>query len=64
MPKLIRNMSDEKSVAFWRSVEESAATLQNAPAWMKAGIVLDPQNFETFGPVDDDEHPSSKPPRK
>ena len=64
MTKLIRNTSDPESAAFWRDVEKSAALVRNAPAWMKAGIVLNPQNFETFGPVDDDEHPSSEPPRK
>jgi hypothetical protein len=52
--KLIRNMDDEESAAFWRFVDEVAAEMRNAPAWMKAGIVLDPRHYETFR----DEDPS------
>jgi hypothetical protein len=52
MSKLIRNTSDEKSAAFWRSVEQSAAELEDAPSWMKAGIVLNPRHFETYPPLD------------
>jgi len=63
MKKLIRNTSDERSAAFWRSVDESAASMQDAPAWMKAGIVLNPQHYETYGPVDD-EAPQRRPTRK
>ena len=63
MTKLIRNTSDPKSAAFWRAVEESAAAMRDAPAWMKAGIVLNPQHYETYGPVDDDA-PPARPPRK
>jgi hypothetical protein len=63
MSKLIRNTSDEKSAAFWRAVEEIAAEMQNAPAWMKAGIVLDPRHYETFS-SDEDLSMRQKPPRK
>jgi hypothetical protein len=28
MKKLLRNMSDEKSAAFWRFVDETAAAMQ------------------------------------
>jgi len=63
MPKLIRNIADPVSTAFWRDLENSAAPVRNAPAWMKAGIVFNPENFETFGPVDGGPAPP-KPPRK
>jgi len=59
--KLIRNTSDPESAAFWRAVEKSAATLRNAPAWMKAGIILNDRNFETFPPEEDPPSPSKLP---
>ena len=59
MAKLIRNTSDEVSADFWRDLERSAAQVRDAPSWMRAGIVLNKHNFETFGP--DDEEDASQP---
>jgi hypothetical protein len=50
MKKLTRNMSDEKSAAFWASVERTAAAIKDAPAWMKAGVDVNPRHFETYEP--------------
>jgi len=51
MKKLIRNMSNPKSAAFWQSIDRSAEGMRNAPAWMKAGIDVNERNFITFGPA-------------
>jgi hypothetical protein len=50
MKKLTRNMSDERSAAFWTSVERTAEAIKNAPAWMKAGVDVNPRHFETCEP--------------
>jgi hypothetical protein len=50
MKKLTRNMSDEQSAAFWASVERTAAAIKDAPAWMKAGVDVNPRHFETYEP--------------
>ena len=50
MKKLTRNMSDEQSAAFWASVERTAEAIKNAPAWMKAGVDVNPRHFETHEP--------------
>lgn len=34
--------------AFWRAVEESAASARARPAWEHAGIDLNPTHFETY----------------
>lgn len=48
MTKLIRNMSDARSRAFWAGVERSAAAIADKPAWMRAGIDLNPEHYETY----------------
>jgi hypothetical protein len=40
MTKLVRNLSNPESVAFWQAVERSAATVKDLPAWVKSGVVL------------------------
>jgi len=50
MKKLTRNTTDANSAAFWASVERSAAAIKHAPAWMKAGIDINPRHFETYEP--------------
>jgi hypothetical protein len=50
MTKLTRNVSDPESAEFWRHVDKVAAAMRAAPAWMKAGIVLDPRHYETYPP--------------
>lgn len=36
------------SSRFWRDVRRSASGLRDAPPWMKAGIVLNPEHFVTY----------------
>lgn len=48
MSKLIRNTSDPASREFWENVEKCAAAFADAPAWMRAGIHLNPQHFHTY----------------
>jgi hypothetical protein len=63
MKKLSRNLTDEKSAAFWASVEETAASVRDLPAWMKAGIDINPRHFETYEPwtpEDDDAVPRER----
>jgi len=38
MKKIIRNMSDPSSRAFWESTKRSASGVQQWPDWKKAGI--------------------------
>lgn len=35
---------------FWDKVRESAKMIQAGPDWMKAGITLNPEHFETYPP--------------
>lgn len=63
MTKLTRNVSDPESAAFWRHVDRVAAAMRDAPAWKMAGIVLDPQHYETYPPepeLDQREAPQRK----
>lgn len=41
---------------FWDAVREVAGAAEDAPDWQKAGINLNPQNFETFRPEPGGEH--------
>lgn len=36
--------------SFWDGVRESAKGVQSGPAWMNAGISLNPVHFNTFAP--------------
>jgi hypothetical protein len=53
MKKLIRNMSDKESAAFWAGVERTAASAKDLPAWMKAGVDVNPVHFVTSEPRSD-----------
>jgi hypothetical protein len=48
MSKLIRNTSDPASRAFWEGVDRVAAEIKDAPSWMRAGITVNAQHFETY----------------
>jgi hypothetical protein len=48
MTKLIRNTADKESRDFWQAVDRIADSVKDAPAWQKAGIALNPRNFETY----------------
>jgi hypothetical protein len=50
MSKLIRNTSDPESRAFWEGVDRAAAGIKDAPSWMRAGITVNSEHFETFAP--------------
>jgi len=43
------NREDEKE-SFWDMIRKVAAAAKGRPAWMSAGINLNPQHFETFMP--------------
>ena len=49
-PKLRRGTSPEAQ-AFWKSVRESVATLEGQPDWMRAGVTIDPEIYETGAPA-------------
>jgi hypothetical protein len=53
MKKLIRNTSDKESAAFWAGVERTAASAKDLPAWMKAGVDVNPVHFLTSEPRND-----------
>jgi hypothetical protein len=59
MRKLTRNTTDANSAAFWASVERSAAAIKHAPAWMKAGIDINPRHFETYEPRTESQDPDA-----
>lgn len=61
MKKLTRNTTDAHSAAFWASVERSAAAIKHAPAWMKAGIDINPRHFETYEPRAEYQEPEGVP---
>lgn len=50
MSKLIRNTSTPENRAFWEGVDRVAAEIKDAPAWMRAGINVNPEHFETYAP--------------
>ena len=50
MSKLVRNTSDPESRAFWEGVDKVAGEIKGAPSWMRAGITVNAQHFETYAP--------------
>jgi hypothetical protein len=53
--KIQRDESTPEGKAFWDGVREAAKPVKNWPDWMKAGINVSPQYFETY------QQPSSGP---
>lgn len=47
--KLTRDDSNPSAAAFWGKVKEIAAEARKEPQWAKAGISLNPENYEVFG---------------
>jgi hypothetical protein len=39
----------DDAIDFWQSVERSAATVRDLPAWMKVGLAVDATNFVVTG---------------
>ena len=48
--KFGRNTTDPEAVAFWAAVDKIAESAKNKPAWMKAGVDINPDQFETYAP--------------
>jgi hypothetical protein len=39
---------DANQNAFWNGVERSAESMKSAPSWMKAGVVINDEHYETY----------------
>lgn len=50
--KLVRDTSTPERRAFWEGVAEASAALAKLPRWAQAGVLLNPQTFETYEPQD------------
>lgn len=61
MTKLTRNMSDARSIAFWESVDRIAGAFDKEPEWMRAGIYLNEQHYETYRPRHASPPPADRP---
>jgi len=46
--KLVKDDSNPSSAAFWEKVKKIAAEARKEPQWAKAGINLNPENYEVF----------------
>lgn len=51
MKKIVRNMSNETSKAFWDSVEKTAALVDEWPEWKKGGIEVQQPGIATASTV-------------
>jgi hypothetical protein len=58
MKKIVRNMSDETSKAFWASAEKTAAPVKDWPAWKKGGIEVQQSGIT---PAPENDRPKSEP---
>jgi len=47
-----RKAMKDKKTKFWDGVRESAKRIQNGPSWLKAGITLNPEVYETYRPME------------
>jgi hypothetical protein len=51
--KLIRDKSTPERRAFWDSIKKTAEEIKDWPAWKRAGININPDNFRTYEPEED-----------
>jgi len=51
MKKPARGVSAQKVDEFWAGLERSAASARKMPAWMKAGVFVNPEYYETTRPL-------------
>lgn len=45
-----RKIAAARSRRFWKKIAASASAVRSGPDWMKAGITLNPDMFETYPP--------------
>jgi hypothetical protein len=51
--KLVRDKSTPERRAFWDSIKKTAEEIKDWPAWKRAGININPDNFRTYDPEEE-----------